>query len=238
MTKIDWVKIPHGKFFMGLSGKQIADIRTKVRTEAEIDKLNDHQRALVERVVEKFQLWRKNQLHLDYKTGSGWNLPPEENEIATDENFKRIIQVDAFLQHEGPQRALGYVQFLYDGYRMAYEDFLSVDKNKRVLVNFEKLIKDPQTEVSNIMETMSYDEIKFKDKQYSSKVEWEGRTMFIDCKEEDRARINTGKIEDSKAETYKLLPKEFIKRILGMGEIMMFEERMGTDVDSVREFVS
>jgi formylglycine-generating enzyme required for sulfatase activity len=105
-VKIDWAEIPAGEFLMGLSEQQIADIRTRVRAEAGVDKLGDHKRALVERVVEKFQLWRKGQLHLDYKVGRGWNLPPEENEIAKDEMFGRIIHVDASLQYERPQRVV------------------------------------------------------------------------------------------------------------------------------------
>jgi formylglycine-generating enzyme required for sulfatase activity len=129
MIKIDWVEIPRGKFFMGLSEKQIADIRTKVRAEAGLDKLDDHKRALVERVVEKFQLWRKGQLDLDYKTGSGWTLPPEENEIATDESFKRIIEADAFLQHEGPQRVVELETFYVARFPITHQqcdEFFSV----------------------------------------------------------------------------------------------------------------
>jgi formylglycine-generating enzyme required for sulfatase activity len=106
MVKIDWVEIPAGKLSMGLSEQQIADIRARVRVEAGVDKLDDYGRALVERVVEKFQLWRKGQLHLDYKVGSGWNLPAEENEIAKDKKFGRIIEVDASLQYERPQRVV------------------------------------------------------------------------------------------------------------------------------------
>ena len=105
MVKIDWVEIPAGKFLMGLSEQQIADIRAKVRAEAGVDQLDDYRRALVERVVEKFQLWRKGQLHLEYGR-NGWTLPPEENEISKDEKFGRITQVDASLQYERPQRVV------------------------------------------------------------------------------------------------------------------------------------
>ena len=106
MVEIDWVEIPKGEFLMGLSEQQIADIRARVRAEAGVDRLNDRERALVERVVEKFQLWRKGKLRLDYEIGRGWNLPRKENEIAQDERYGLIIQVDASLQWEKPQRVV------------------------------------------------------------------------------------------------------------------------------------
>lgn len=59
---IEWVEIPSGEFLMGLSEQQIADIRARVRTEAGVDKLDDRKQALVERVVEKFQLWRQGKM--------------------------------------------------------------------------------------------------------------------------------------------------------------------------------
>jgi formylglycine-generating enzyme required for sulfatase activity len=105
MVKIDWVEIPAGKFLMGLSEQQIADIRARVRSEAGMDDLDDRERELIERVVDKFQLWRKGQLCLEYGR-HGWNLPPEENEIACDDKFSRIIQVDASLQYERNQRVV------------------------------------------------------------------------------------------------------------------------------------
>ncbi|MCP4539570.1 MAG: hypothetical protein GY832_20740, partial [Chloroflexi bacterium] len=106
MIKIDWVEIPKGKFLMGLSEQQITDIRAKVRADVGVDKLDAHKRALAERVVEKFQLWREGQLHLEYKVGRGWNLPPDENEFARDRNFRLITQVDASLQYEKPQQII------------------------------------------------------------------------------------------------------------------------------------
>ena len=110
MIKIDWVEIPSGEFLMGLSEQQIADIRARVRVEAGLDELDDHKRASVERVVEKFQLWREGKLELSvpYRPGERfrWNLPPEENEIALDKRYRRIIEVDATLQYEKPQRVV------------------------------------------------------------------------------------------------------------------------------------
>ncbi len=106
MAKIDWVEIPKGEFLMGLSEQQIADIRARVRAEAGVDELSAREQALVGRVVNKFQLWRKGELHLEYKVGSGWNLPPRENEIAQDKRFEWIVQVDASLQYEEPQQVV------------------------------------------------------------------------------------------------------------------------------------
>jgi iron(II)-dependent oxidoreductase len=106
MVKIDWVEVPGGEFLMGLSEQQIADIRARVRADAGVDKFDARKRAVAERVVEKFQLWRKGQLHLGYKVGKGWNLSPEENELAGDKTFGRIIEVDASLQWEEPQRVV------------------------------------------------------------------------------------------------------------------------------------
>jgi formylglycine-generating enzyme required for sulfatase activity len=121
MVKIDWVEIPAGKFLMGLSEQQIADIRATVRAEAGVDQLDDYRQALVERVVEKFQMWRKGQLHLEYEVGRGWNLPPEENEIAKDEKFGRITQVDASLQYEGPQRVVEVSTFYIARFPVTHE---------------------------------------------------------------------------------------------------------------------
>ena len=39
MVKIEWVEIPVGEFLMGLSEQQIADIRARVRMEADVDRL-------------------------------------------------------------------------------------------------------------------------------------------------------------------------------------------------------
>lgn len=173
------------------------------------------------------------------------NISFLESVYATNINFyvllkRRLLDfksVNQMLQTSGPHQTLSHIRMLYDGYRMAYEDFLSVDKHKRVMLNFEKMIIDPGKEISKILIMLGYEGIKFKNKKYSNKVEWEGNSMFIDCKEEDRERINTGKIHEDKAETYKLLPRDFIKKILDMEEIIMFEERMGSDIDSVRKFV-
>jgi formylglycine-generating enzyme required for sulfatase activity len=121
MVKIDWVEIPRGEFLMGLSEQQIADIRARVRVDAGVDKLDAHKRALAERVVEKFQLWRKGQLDLDYKVGSGWNLPPEENEFARDRDFRLITQVDASLQYEKPQRVTKLSTFYIARFPVTHE---------------------------------------------------------------------------------------------------------------------
>ncbi len=106
MAKIDWVEIPRGEFLMGLSEQQIAGIRARVRAEAGVGELGACEQALVERVVNKFQLWRKGELHLEYKVGRGWNLPSQENEIAQDKRFEWICQVDASLQYEEPQQVI------------------------------------------------------------------------------------------------------------------------------------
>ncbi|MBN1890622.1 MAG: SUMF1/EgtB/PvdO family nonheme iron enzyme [Thermoflexales bacterium] len=106
MITIDWVEIPAGEFLMGLSEQQIADIRSRVRAEAGMDQFDDHKRAAAERVVEKFRLWRERKLHLEYQVGSGWNLPPEENELARDQDFGRILELEASLQYERPQRVV------------------------------------------------------------------------------------------------------------------------------------
>lgn len=89
MVKIDWVEIPGGEFLMGLSEEQIAGIRAKVRAEVGFDEFDDRKRELAERVVKKFQLWREGKLHLSFGV-DGWNLPPEENELAKDATFRRV----------------------------------------------------------------------------------------------------------------------------------------------------
>jgi formylglycine-generating enzyme required for sulfatase activity len=121
MVKIDWIRIPRGKFFMGVSEKQIAALRTQVRAEAGMDELDDDKRDLVERVVEKFRLYRKGQLHLKYTGRKGWNLPPEENEIALDENFMQIIQVDAKLEYKKPQRVVELETFYIARFPITHE---------------------------------------------------------------------------------------------------------------------
>lgn len=136
MAKIDWVEVPKGEFLMGLSDQQIANIRARVRAEAGVDRLDDHTRASVKRVVEKFQLWRKGELHLEYKVGSGWNLPPEENEIAQDDRFRQIIQVDALLQYESPQRVVKLSTFYIARFPVTHEqcdEFFARYKNQRGL---------------------------------------------------------------------------------------------------------
>jgi len=120
VIKIDWVEIPAGEFLMGLSEQQVADVRARVRAEAGVDKLDDHKRELVERVVEKFQMWRKGQLHLRYGRG-GWNLPIEENEIARDEKIGRIIQMDASLQYKKPQRLIKLSTFYIARFPVTHE---------------------------------------------------------------------------------------------------------------------
>jgi hypothetical protein len=72
-------------------------------------------------INEKFQLWRKGQLHLGYKVGEGWNLPPEENEIAQDEDFRLITQVDASLQYKKPQRVVELSKFYIARFPVTHE---------------------------------------------------------------------------------------------------------------------
>lgn len=120
MIKIDWVEIPAGEFLMGLSEQQIADVRARVRKEVGMDEFDEHKRAVAERVIKKFQMWRKGQLHLEYGR-DGWNLPPEENEIARDANFRRITQVDASLQYERPQRLIELSTFYIARFPVTHE---------------------------------------------------------------------------------------------------------------------
>jgi formylglycine-generating enzyme required for sulfatase activity len=110
LIEIDWVQIPRGKFRLGLSDKQVGNIRTRARQEAGLDELSAQEQASVENVIHKFQLWREGKLDLNYNHLPGekfrWNLPPEENEIALQPRIADIIAVEASLNYVAPQRVV------------------------------------------------------------------------------------------------------------------------------------
>jgi formylglycine-generating enzyme required for sulfatase activity len=125
MVKIDWVQVPQGKFYMGLSEKQINDIRAQVRQEAGLNDLDTQKRALVETVVRKFQLWREGKVELnrDIRPGEkfGWNLPPKENEIALQPRIADIIAVEASLNYEMPQRIVDLDTFYISRFPITHQ---------------------------------------------------------------------------------------------------------------------
>ena len=95
MIKVDWVEIPAGEFLMGLSEQQIADIRAKVRAEANMGSLSGGERAEIEHRVEKYLLWLEGKRDIDF-----------HSEIAWDKRFETVFTVEGSLRSILPQQVV------------------------------------------------------------------------------------------------------------------------------------
>jgi formylglycine-generating enzyme required for sulfatase activity len=109
MTKIDWVEIPGGEFLMGLSERQIADIRARARAEARMEELSDDERAEVEHEVERYLLW------LEEKRGGVFHRG-----IKREKRFAGIFTVEGSLRHIPSQRVVDLPTFYIARFPVTY----------------------------------------------------------------------------------------------------------------------
>lgn len=105
--EVDWIEIPKGKFLIGLSGEQRANIWVRLRAEFGIDELDEEAYRQVEGLLEK----RSRTPREEYLAMLD-NLTPEENEILDSERFFNFFLAETGLRHLPPSQQV-YLDTFY-----------------------------------------------------------------------------------------------------------------------------